>query len=148
MQILLSFWLTEALILIGLVVILQRFRASRSYALILGFVLFGLLIGILAATLWPLDTSVYFNPLAVWAGDWLYVHTIGWIGDPYSDQAGYTIPWLVRVPQVYVLVSFVLYGTLGVVIQWLYLQWVRRAMNRRVILQDIPGLNRQVGNKH
>ena len=86
----------------------------------MSFLVFGLATGMLAVVLWPLDTSVYPNVLAAWAGDWIYVQAIELIGDPHSDQAHYTIPWLLRVPQVYALASCALCAALGMAIQWLY----------------------------
>lgn len=122
MLMLYALWLVEGLTLAGLVLILRRFRVVGSYAYFLGSILFGLSIGTLAAMLWPLDTSAYFNPLGVRAGDWLYSNAIKWIGDPYSDQAHYSIPWLFRVPQVYAFVSIALYGAIGLIIQWVHLR--------------------------
>ena len=108
------------LLIVTLAALLRRFRVPKSRAVFLSFLIFGLATGMLAVALWPMDTSVYPNVLAAWAGDWIYVHAIEFIGDPHSDQAHYTIPWLLRVPQVYALASFILCGTLGMVTQWLY----------------------------
>ncbi len=100
-------------------------------ALVSGFFLFGLATGILIVMLWPLDSCIYANPPAVLLGDWVYTHAIEWIGDPHSDQAHYTIPWLLRVPQVYAFISCALYGALGLVLQWLYNEWASYASGLR-----------------
>ncbi len=112
--------LTYGLVIVALVWALRRLRAPESLAIFLGFLILGLATGILAVALWPMDTSVYPNVLAGWLGDWVYVHSIEWIGDPHSEQAHYTIPWLLRVPQVYALASCALCGVLGMSAQWLY----------------------------
>ncbi len=126
MLMLLALLAIQFLIIAGLVSVFRRLRLFGSHALVLGFSLFGLPAGVLAVWLWPNDTSAYSNPLAVWAGDWLYVQAIQWLGDPYSDQAHYTIPWLLRVPQVYAFASCALYGALGLVVEWLYRGWAPR----------------------
>ncbi len=111
---------TYGLVIVALIWVLRRLRAPESAFIFLGFLIFGLVTGILAVALWPMDTSVYPNVLAGWLGDWVYVHAIEWIGDPHSDQAHYTIPWLLRVPQVYLSASCLLCGALGMGMQWLY----------------------------
>ncbi len=108
------------LVIAGLVWMLRWLGVPGSRAIFSGFLLYGLAAGIVAVALWPMDTSVYPNVLAAWAGDWIYVRAIAFIGDPHSDQAHYTIPWLMRVPQVYALASVALCGGLGMAAQWLY----------------------------
>lgn len=108
------------LLIVALAAILRRFRIPESRAVFLSFLVFGLATGMLAVALWPMDTSVYPNVLSAWAGDWIYVHAIEFIGDPHSDQAHYTIPWLLRVPQVYALASCALCTAMGMAMQWLY----------------------------
>ncbi len=89
----------------GLVWLIRRWRATNGHAVFVSFLIFGLTTGILAVLLWPHDSSVLPNVLGVWAGDWVYVQTIERIGDPHSPQAHYTIPWVLRVPQVYAITS-------------------------------------------
>lgn len=99
---------------------LDRLRVLESISVFLSFLIFGVGSGILAAILWPMDSSVYPNIPAVWVGDWVYVHAIEYLGDPYSNQAHHTIPSVLIIPQVYVIVSAALCGVLGAAIQWLY----------------------------
>lgn len=117
--------LAIALGIYGLVIavlawILRRFRVPESGALFMSLLIFGAAAGILMMLLWPMDTSVYPNVFAAWAGDWIFAHAIEWIGDPHSDQAHFTIPWLLRVPQVYAVASFTGCGALGIITQWLF----------------------------
>ncbi len=114
------FFAMDGLIIVALAWTLRRFGVPESRILFLSFLLFGLATGILAVVLWPMDTSVFPNVLAASAGDWIYVHAIEFIGDPRSDQAHDTIPWILRVPQVYALASCALSGALGMTMQWLY----------------------------
>lgn len=104
-------------IIAGLVWLIQRWRTINRHAVILGFLTFGLATGILAVLLWPTDSSVLPNVFGVWAGEWVYVHAIEQIGDPHSSQAHYTIPWFLRVPQVYVITSTGLSALMGLVLQ-------------------------------
>lgn len=110
----------------GLAWTLQRLGVAESRAILAGFLLFGLATGMLQVVLWPLDTSVYPNVPAAWAGDWIYVQAIQFIGDPHSAQAHDTIPWVLRVPQVYALASCALCGFLGMTAQWLHNRGPRR----------------------
>jgi hypothetical protein len=87
---------------------------------IMSFLLFGMALGLVSALLWPGDLSVYINVLGTAAGDWVYRAAIAWIGNPNSDQAHFTIPWLFRVPQVYAWISPLLYGAIGLACQLFY----------------------------
>ena len=98
--------------------LIRRLGASARRAVFLGCLAFGLLSGIAAALIWPLDVSALLNVPGVWLGDWVYTHAIEWIGDPHSSQAHFTIPWPLRVPQVYVLTSTGWCTLLGMVLQW------------------------------
>jgi hypothetical protein len=108
------------LVIAALAWTLRRLGVPGTRAILSGFLAYGFATGILAVALWPMDTSVYPNVLAAWGGDWIYVKAIEFIGDPHSDQAHSTIPWLLRVPQVYALASTALCGGLGIAAQWLY----------------------------
>jgi hypothetical protein len=113
----------HAILIAGLALVLLRLGASRRWAVLAAFVAFGAAAVIAAAMLWPLDSCALVNPPGVLAGDWLYAASIQAFGDPNSAQAHYTIPWLLRVPQVYVPASVALYAILGAVAQRL---WNRR----------------------
>lgn len=118
--------------------ILRLLRVPESRAVFSSFLIFGLASGMLAVALWPMDASVYPNVLAACVGDWIYVHAIEFIGDPHSDQAHLTIPWILRVPQAYAPVSFALCGALGAAIQWLYNRRPRRRNQPREQARSRP----------
>jgi hypothetical protein len=96
-----------ALAIWGLVALFRALRFSKGRALFLGFATFGLATGLLAAWIWPLDSSVYVNVYAAWLGDAVYGLAAQRLGDP----------WILRVPQVYVTVSTILYGAAGLLAQ-------------------------------
>lgn len=108
------------LIILGLVFLLHRLGVANRWKVLLAFLIFGLATGIGAALVWPLDSCTLVNLFAVLFGDWAYTAAIRVLGDPASPQAHYTIPWLLRVPQVYALAAVVLYGLMGAIAQWIW----------------------------
>ncbi len=111
------------LILWGLASALRRLGVPSRRVILLAFLLFAGGTGIWAALVWPLDSATLVNLPAASFGDALYQGAIRLIGDPASPQAHYTIPWVLRVPQVYVLASFVVWGPLGLGIQLVRNRW-------------------------
>ena len=97
-----------ALVIGALVVLFRLLRVPRRWAIALGFLVFGVATGLLAAWAWPLDSSTLPNFYASLVGDMVY----GRLG----ERLGY--PWLLSVPQVYVVVSTVLCGLAGLLAQW------------------------------
>jgi len=76
-----------------------------------GFVLVGLLFGLISTTVDTYETSMLISPLGAWTGDWLYNN---W--DPALHHPEYgepSIPWLFRPPQVYAFMSVVTYAAIG-----------------------------------
>ena len=110
--------LLNGLLIVGLAVLLLRLGVARRQAVLVAFLVCGVVAGVAAAWLWPLETSATVNPLGVLLGDWMYGASIQAFGDPNSSQAHFTIPGILRVPQVYVLASVVVYGAAGAVAQW------------------------------
>ncbi len=82
--------------------------------IIAGFIVYGTVVGFIAV--WfrqNTDTVFLLNIPGTLLGDTIYGLSIRSFGDPYSSQAHYTIPWLFRIPQVYVPVSILLWGLIG-----------------------------------
>jgi len=104
----------------ALALLLRRAGVPGSKAVLLSLLIFGAVTGILTAWAWPLEASIYFNLLATLLGDRVYVLSIRYLGDSGSPQAHFTIPWILRVPQVYVLASVALSALVGLPLQWLY----------------------------
>jgi hypothetical protein len=103
--------------LLGLVFLFRRTGAPGNRFVIFSFLLFGVVLGLGSAFLWPQDLGVYLNVFGTAAGDWTYHAAIQLIGNPNSGQAHFTIPWIFRIPQVYAWVSPVLYGAIGWLVQ-------------------------------
>jgi len=78
------------------------------------FIIYGTAVGLIAV--WfrqHTDTLFLPNIPGTLLGEAVYNLSIRFIGDPYSSQAHYTIPWLFRIPQVYVPTSVLFWGLLG-----------------------------------
>ena len=101
----------------GLIASLRRIGIGGERTIVLGFLVFGGSSGVLAASLWPVDSAVYANVYAVILGDQVYSWAIHYLGNAHSANAHATIPLLLRVPQVYVFVSLVISGFAGLVVQ-------------------------------
>ena len=86
----------------------------RKSSVIIGFIIFGAAVGF--ASVWfrqHTDSLFLPNIPATLLGDAIYGLAIKYFGDPHSAQAHYTIPWLFRIPQVYVPVSILFWGLIG-----------------------------------
>ena len=106
--------LTYGAIIAGLVWLLRRAGAPARWAVLLGFLIFGVASGLLAAWAWPYDSCVLPNLWAVLLGDALY----GLSSEHLGDLAAFRVPW------VYLLAGAILYGALGLVVQAL-VNWQR-----------------------
>ncbi len=95
--------------------VLCGLHMAHRRAVVIGFTAFGLTSGTLAAWVWPLDSATSANLYAVVLGDQVYHWAIRWFGDPHAAQAHDTIPWLLRVPQVYALAG----AATGAVAGWI-----------------------------
>jgi hypothetical protein len=107
-----------AVAILSLAALLRRLRIGGGRSIVLSFLVFGAVSGALAAWVWPLDSAAYANIYAVLLGDQVYAWAIRLVGDPYAANAHATIPWLLRVPQVYVLLSLAVSGLAGALMQW------------------------------
>jgi hypothetical protein len=111
---------TYSIVILGLVLLLCKLGVSERSTIILGFLIFGAVTGLLTAWVWPTDSSIYFNLLASFLGDQIYNLSIRYFGDASSPQAHYTIPWILRIPQVYAMASTIACGLVGLPLQWAY----------------------------
>lgn len=59
-------------------------------------------------------------------GEIIYKNSIGYIGDPISPQAHYTIPWILRIPQVFILTSMVFWTGMGILMQVFWGSLIRK----------------------
>jgi hypothetical protein len=116
------------LVILGLVMVFRKMQVPPKKVVLVGFLVFGTAIGFFTAWLWPADSSFYFNVFGALLGDQVYDLSIQHFRDIISPQAHYTIPWVLRIPQVYVITSIVLYGSVGLLFQLVY--------NRRLEIKD------------
>ena len=98
------------LVVWGLILLFRALRIPARWAIVLGFVVFGVTTGLLAAWAWPLDSCVYLNVYGTLLGDAIYRLSTEHLGGP----------WLLGVPQVYVSASAFPFGILGLAAQWIY----------------------------
>ncbi len=111
------FW---GLIWRGLVWLPRKLKILPGARILLSFLVLGILMGLFSVWVWPGDFVTLLNVIGVLLGDLIYSTSIRLFGDPYSSQAHFTIPWLLRTPQVYALVSFLLCGIIGVTAQIIF----------------------------
>ncbi|GBE18683.1 hypothetical protein BMS3Abin16_01289 [archaeon BMS3Abin16] len=108
------------LTIFGIIVILRRIGISRKKGIVLSFLIFGAVTGFLVARVWPKDLIMFINIFTTFLGEEVYQFSILYLGDISSSQAHYTIPWILRIPQVYAIVSIVFWGVLGLLLQRVY----------------------------
>ena len=106
--------------------LVKRVKILKNWAVLLSALLFAFFSSSAAALSWPIDSSVYYNVFACLLGDEVYNLAIEILGDPGSAQAHFTIPWMLRVPQVYIPTALGLFGFLGAIGQRLYNQFWNR----------------------
>ncbi len=91
---------------------------SAKSKILVGFLVYGVAVGLLSVWWWGISDSVFLpNIPGALLGDRVYDIAIKYLGDPHSPQAHYTIPWILRVPQVYFPVSVLFWGVVGVAIR-------------------------------
>jgi hypothetical protein len=88
------------LAIFGLTVVLRQLGLAAKKSICLSWVLFGIGTGFLVAWAWPGDVSILINVFTVVLGDEVYHVSFLYLGDTRSPQAHYTIPWILRLPQV------------------------------------------------
>ena len=108
------------LVVLGLIVVFRQMQVPSKKVILVGFLVFGTTIGFFTAWLWPADSSFYLNVFGALLSDQVYDLSIRCFGDIISSQAHYTIPWVLRIPQVYVITSIVVYALLGLLLQLVY----------------------------
>ena len=95
----------------------HRENAMGSRVLV-WFLIYGIAVGLLSVWWWQISDNVLLpNIPGMVLGDQAYVWSIEYLGDPGSSQAHFTIPWILRIPQVYVPASVLFWGLIGLVLQ-------------------------------
>jgi hypothetical protein len=99
-----------AVVILGLIQLLRWAQAPSRWVILLSFLVYGLVAGVLAAWAWPYDSTVYPNLWATLLGDVL---------TSLPDRALGGL-WLLQVPQVYAVTSLALCAALGLATQGLW----------------------------
>ena len=105
---------------------MERIKRNKLFTFL---VVYGLVVGFVSVWWWHYSDNLFFpNIPGMLISDKAYYLSINLLGDPSSSQAHYSIPWVLRVPQIYVPVSIVLWGLVGLIIQMLW-----KKVNRRTL---------------
>jgi len=82
------------------------------------FLIYGIVMGFVSLWWWNNSDSILFlNIPGMLLAEKVYSVSIELLGDPASGQAHFSIPWLLRIPQVCVPVSILFWGLLGSAVQ-------------------------------
>jgi hypothetical protein len=99
---------------------------SSKSKILTGFLIYGIAVGLLSSWWWGISDNLFLlNIPGELLGYEVYDAAIRLLGDPSSPQAHYSIPWVLRVPQVFVPVSTLFWGVIGLVSQTAYLKLKR-----------------------
>jgi hypothetical protein len=91
-----------------------------------GFLIYGVTVGLLNFWWWSISDSLFLlNIPRELIGYQVYDIATRLLGDPFSPQAHYSIPWVLRIPQVFIPVSTLLWGVIGLSIQTGYIRLTR-----------------------
>jgi len=102
----------------------------------ISFLIYGCLAAFLSFWWQRISDAIFiFNIPGVLIGDEVYRLAINYLGNPNSPQAHYTIPWLLRITQVYIPVSIIFWGTVGLIIQFIVRKISKPSCDR---LEDRP----------
>lgn len=108
------------IVTLALVFFIRKIGIGKRYIIFAGFAIFGLLAGTFSGLVEHREGLIISNIIGVYLGDEVYSYAINHLGDPHSFQAHYTIPWVFRIPQIYLFTSLISYSVIGLVIQLIY----------------------------
>ena len=95
--------------------------------IMIGFLIYGIATGFLSYWWWNVSDNIfYLNIPGDLLGQYIYEQSIVVLGSPDSAQAHYTIPWILRVPQIYIPTSIIIWGLFGCIIQFAFNQARKR----------------------
>jgi hypothetical protein len=101
--------------------------------IMLGFLVYGVVAGFLSCWWWHISDSIFYpNIPGDLLGQSIYNQAIAVLGDSGSAQAHYTIPWILRIPQIFVPASIIIWGLSGVIIQ-LILNQARKKLIKKAV---------------
>jgi len=109
------------LAILGLLLFLVGVPKNRL--IFISFTLFGILSGLAAALYGHSDGQAIFNALGVGLGDAIHPYLMEHFSDPnsaYSASSSYSIPWIMRTPQIVLFTSAISFSLIGLVVQLIY----------------------------
>ncbi|MCK5429416.1 MAG: hypothetical protein KAI94_08090 [Anaerolineales bacterium] len=113
----------------------KKTSLSKNLAMYFGFVLVGVVFGVVTSLMSSQDVRQFLNPIGTGIADWFYNNWDPALHDPTS-QRDPIIPWIMRYPQNYIFASVLAYALLGTLI------WVSSAINRldptRRLMHAVP----------
>jgi len=77
----------------------------------------GIIIGLVSIWVWPCGLVPLLNVIGKIVGDELYGGVLAHFGNPPAQQVSLVVPWLLRIPKIYALTSFLLCALAGTVTQ-------------------------------
>ena len=99
---------------------------SGKSRILVGFLIYGIAVGSVSFWWWSISDNLFLlNMPGELIGYEVYDIAIRFLGDPFSSQAHYSIPWVLRIPQVFVPVSTLFWGAIGLGIQTAYIRSTR-----------------------
>ena len=99
---------------------------SGKSKILAGFLIYGIAVGLLSSWWWDISDNLFLlNIPGELLGYQVYGVAISLLGDPSSPQAHYSIPWILRVPQVFVPASTLSWGLIGLGLQTAYIKLIR-----------------------
>lgn len=142
-MVIIVFWLAVyAGIVFVLILVLGKVGVTKRKAIFASFTLFGILSGLVANLNILGETALCMNPgvpLGYEIRDFFVKH----IGDPYSTFAGYTIPWALRIPQIFLFTSTIAWGLIGALAQIIYNRKkkppITKGLSTRIIILSLLG---------
>jgi len=106
-------------------------QASVKNRIIIFFLIYGVVVGLLSAWWWHVSDNIFLpNVPGELLGYEAYTHSIIILGNPYSDHAHYTIPLILRIPQVFIPVSIAFWTLVGLAIQAVYNIRTKRSISQ------------------
>lgn len=120
-------------IIIAFIFVLHIIGVKKQIVILTGFALFGMTLGLQVALNPPYDGLDTFETVATYWGDGIYELSIDHFGDPHSAWAHNTIPWFLRIPEVYFFAPAIIFCLTGLMVQILF-----SLFNR---IKKVPSIN-------
>ena len=101
----------------GLIWLLQKRQIMPRTRILATSLVLGIIIGLVSIWVWPFGLVPLLNVIGKIVGDELYRVVLAYFGNPPAQQVSLVVPWLLRIPKIYALTSFLLFALAGTVTQ-------------------------------